>query len=101
MTTNCWEFTLCGREPGGVRVAELGVCPASSFTRANGFLGGQNGGRACAYIAGTLCDGAVQGTHADKTKSCHRCEFFKTLRKAHGDACSVYAFAAHVRRHTR
>ena len=27
---NCWEVKKCGREPGGAKVAELGVCPAST-----------------------------------------------------------------------
>jgi len=26
---NCWEFKKCGRQPGGPKVAELGVCPAT------------------------------------------------------------------------
>jgi hypothetical protein len=28
---NCWEVKKCGREPGGVKVKELGVCPASEL----------------------------------------------------------------------
>jgi len=24
---NCWEVLKCGREPGGYRVSEAGVCP--------------------------------------------------------------------------
>jgi hypothetical protein len=27
--TNCWEHMQCGREPGGVKAAELGICPAA------------------------------------------------------------------------
>jgi len=26
---NCWEYKKCGREPGGIKVHELGVCPAT------------------------------------------------------------------------
>jgi len=25
----CWEFIKCGREPGGHRAAELGICPVA------------------------------------------------------------------------
>ncbi|MGE5174112.1 MAG: two-CW domain-containing protein, partial [Betaproteobacteria bacterium] len=26
---NCWEHKKCGRQPGGHKVAELGVCPSA------------------------------------------------------------------------
>ena len=48
---NCWEFKKCGREPGGVKTAELGVCPAATTEKANGLNSGRNGGRACWAIA--------------------------------------------------
>lgn len=38
---NCWEANECGRQPGGVKVASLGVCPAASDTRLDGLNGGQ------------------------------------------------------------
>ena len=38
--SNCWEVKKCGRQVGGVKVAELGVCPAASTKAANGFNGG-------------------------------------------------------------
>jgi len=25
---NCWEFKRCGRQFGGEKVADLGICPA-------------------------------------------------------------------------
>lgn len=31
--TNCWEYFKCGREPGGSKVDELGVCPAATEER--------------------------------------------------------------------
>jgi hypothetical protein len=64
---NCWEFKKCGREKGGAKAAELGVCPAWP-----------DHGRHCAWIAGTLCGGKVQGTLAMKVASCMQCEFFKS-----------------------
>ena len=41
---NCWEYFRCGREKGGKRVAELGVCPAATCNR-DGTNGGIAGGR--------------------------------------------------------
>lgn len=63
----CWEFEKCGREKGGARAAELGVCSAYP-----------DGGTHCARVAGTLCGGKVQGTFAMKLASCMRCEFYKS-----------------------
>jgi hypothetical protein len=93
---NCWEFRDCGREPGGRRAAELGVCPAAIHEPSDGYLGGRNGGRACAYVAGTFCDGSVQGTYRDKSKNCWDCAFYQRLRQEHGAAFSLPAFALHL-----
>ena len=67
---NCWEFKKCGREAGGIKAKELGVCPAYP-----------DYGKQCARVAGTLCGGAVQGTFAQKYKSCEACEFYKLVKK--------------------
>ncbi|MFC1490916.1 two-CW domain-containing protein [Candidatus Latescibacterota bacterium] len=64
---NCWEFKKCGREKGGAKSAELGVCAAYP-----------NKGTDCARIAGTLCGGAVQGSFAMKLPNCMKCDFFKS-----------------------
>jgi hypothetical protein len=64
---NCWEFKKCGREKGGAKEKELGVCPAWP-----------NHGRLCARIAGTLCGGKVQGSFAVKLSNCMACEFYKS-----------------------
>ena len=53
MKINCWEFKKCGRQPGGAKAAELGVCPATVSAVLNGAHGGQNAGRACWVIAGS------------------------------------------------
>lgn len=94
---NCWEFLGCGREVGGDKTDELGVCPAAIFTAADGFCGGTNGGRACAYITGTFCSGTVQGTYKDKEKHCAECEFYLLLKGEHGSQMSVQSFLGHVR----
>lgn len=62
----CWEYKGCGREEGGVKAVELGVCPAYP-----------NGGDNCWMVAGTLCGGQVQGTFAEKMGNCRKCEFYE------------------------
>jgi len=54
----------CGREPGGERVAEEGVCPAVVDSEVDGVNGGKNGGRCCWAIVGTFCFGEAHGTTA-------------------------------------
>lgn len=78
---NCWEFKKCGRQPGGDRVKELGVCPAATEKSLDGIHRGDNAGRACWIIAGTFCGGKVQGSFAAKNKNCAECEFFKQVLK--------------------
>ena len=82
---NCWEFKKCGREPGGAKTAELGVCPAATTAKASGINGGKNGGRACWAISGTFCGGKVQGTFAAKLAGCMSCEFYKLIQSDEGD----------------
>lgn len=65
MALNCWEFKKCGREQGGIKANELGVCPAWP-----------DHGTACARVAGTLCGGDVQGTFAVKVGECQQCDFY-------------------------
>ncbi len=36
---NCWEFRKCGREPGGIKVHESGVCPAPLEIEVDGIHG--------------------------------------------------------------
>ncbi|MEN8262181.1 MAG: two-CW domain-containing protein [Nitrospirota bacterium] len=76
---NCWEFEKCGREPGGAKVTEHGVCPAATETAANGINEGKNGGRICWAIAGTFCKEKVKGKFAKEKFSCMSCDFFKLV----------------------
>lgn len=80
MKQNCWEFKKCGREPGGGKAVELGVCPSAVCKEMDGAHGGKNAGRACWVVAGTLCGGKVQGTFAAKFKNCEVCEFYRTVK---------------------
>lgn len=81
---NCWEYEKCGREPGGVHVAEFGICPVAMEKKANGFNGGKNAGRICWAIAYTLCDGKIQGTIVEKFDKCMECSFFKSVSREEG-----------------
>jgi len=74
----------CGRELGGVKTRELGVCPAATAVNVNGSHGGKNGGRVCWVVAGTLCGGKKQGTFAEKQVTCMACDFFKKVRSEEG-----------------
>jgi hypothetical protein len=77
---NCWEIKQCGREAGGQNVATLGVCPVSLASDYSGVNGGDNAGRVCWAVAGTLCGGKVQGIFAQKLANCYLCEFFQQVR---------------------
>ena len=61
---NCWEIRDCGRQSGGWAIGELGECVASK----------ERMGQFCWAVAGTLCDGEVQGTAAQKIGDCLQCE---------------------------
>lgn len=83
---NCWEFKKCGRESGGAKADELGVCPAATEARVNGTNGGKNGGRSCWIVSGTFCGGKVQGTFANKLSNCMECEFYKRVGQEEGQS---------------
>lgn len=81
---NCWEHKKCGRESGGLKANELGVCPAALDASSEGKNKGKAGGRYCWKIAGTLCGGEVQGSWAKKLKNCVTCEFFLLVQDEEG-----------------
>ena len=76
---NCWEFEKCGREPGGAKVSEHGVCPAATEASADGINKGKNGGRICWAIAGTFCMEKAKVEFAKEGVSCMNCDFFKLV----------------------
>jgi len=78
---NCWDYTDCGRTPGGRKAAELGVCPVAMKRDLDGIHGGTNAGRACWVVAGSLCGGTVQGTYAAKLSNCWRCDFMNAVKQ--------------------
>ncbi|MFC1523228.1 two-CW domain-containing protein [Thermodesulfobacteriota bacterium] len=81
---NCWEIMKCGREPGGEKASELGVCPVTQEEILHAINDGINGGRACWAVAGTMCFGYVQGTFARKIGDCLHCEFFELVKQEEG-----------------
>lgn len=75
-TLNCWDFMMCGREKGGPKANEMGVCPA--YIR--------RAGQACWMVAGTFCGGKVQGSFAEKQSNCMMCDFYKQFDLKHRSA---------------
>ena len=60
---NCWEYMKCGRDKDATI-----KCPAYP-----------NFGRMCWAVAGTFCEGKVQGTFAQKYEDCRKCEFYQRI----------------------
>jgi len=81
---NCWEFKKCGREAGGAKVKELGICPATEMADLEGVHGGKNAGRACWIVAGSMCGGKLQGTFAQKYHNCKICDFYQAVKNEEG-----------------
>lgn len=86
MKKNCWEFKNCGRQNGGSKVREFGICPVATDSSHQGKNGGLNSGRYCWKVAGTLCGGKVQGSFAAKVANCLACDFFQLVRQEEGKA---------------
>jgi tRNA A-37 threonylcarbamoyl transferase component Bud32 len=71
----------CGREPGGAKAAAFGVCPAAVDRSFDGINGGACAGRICWAVAGTFCDGRVEGSFAEKRPSCLNCDFYRRVQQ--------------------
>ena len=85
MKKNCWEYKKCGREVGGSKVEELGVCSAATESRYDSMHGGKNAGRKCWHVHGTLCGGNKQGSFYTKAANCVKCEFFLMVKDEEGE----------------
>ncbi|MBU2630297.1 MAG: protein kinase [Proteobacteria bacterium] len=81
---NCWEHMQCGRGPDGQNVPEMGMCPAAVDTSHDGINSGTCAGRFCWAVAGTMCNGKIQGSFAEKRKTCTQCHFYKQVRAEEG-----------------
>lgn len=86
---NCWEYRECGREPGGDKVKELGICPTTTAEGLDGVNRGKNAGRACWVVADTFCEGKTQGMFVNKYASCKKCDFYQLVEKEEGRGCLV------------
>lgn len=69
---NCWEFKKCGFED---------KCPAASSELYDGINYGDNAGRVCWAVVGTLCRGCVQDDLARKYHDCLKCNFFEYVHE--------------------
>jgi len=90
MLPNCWEMKSCGRQAGGIKVAQLGECVASKLKL----------GRSCWAIAGTLCGGIVQGTVAQKEKNCMGCDVYRDYNRMSGKRLNEL-LSLHTDEHSR
>ncbi len=64
-TLKCWEYMKCGRDKDATS-----KCPAHPHF-----------GSVCWVVAGTFCEGKVQGTFAQKYEDCRKCDFYQTAKK--------------------
>lgn len=86
MKRNCWDVMQCGRQHGGARTNELGVCSVSTEKRLDGVNGGTNGGRSCWVLPLTLyCDDKVRREFTKKFASCFYCRFYELVREEEGN----------------
>ncbi|UCC45529.1 MAG: hypothetical protein JSU65_06325 [Candidatus Zixiibacteriota bacterium] len=74
---NCWEFKMCGREPGGVFAEALGVCPVAKALKFDGINEGKAGGRTCWMLRGSLVDESL--VCADPGVTCADCAFHRRV----------------------
>jgi hypothetical protein len=81
MKRNCWEENQCGREPGGQQVGKLGPCPVPLFALADGFLGGENAGRACTFVVNRLSEEERKTACSQSLDTCEKCKFHNKLKK--------------------
>lgn len=82
---NCWEYMLCGREPGGSSVDEFGVCPSAVDERFDGIHGGDKAGRTCWVVAGSVRKENIQCLFAKDKKNCGMCDFYRIVKREQGD----------------
>lgn len=77
----------CGHQPGNSNGPVFCTCPTimiSAYPDGK-YNGGVFLGRRCWRIAGTLCEGEVQGIFAQKIDSCRKCSFFQKVQEEEGE----------------
>ncbi len=98
---NCWDYYGCGRAPGEKNALNPGVCPAASDQSYDGINSGKCAGRFCWAVAGTFCEGKIQGSYADKRITCQDCDFFKMVLAEEGTLNLRTKFLRFLPPHTR
>ncbi|MFH1687462.1 MAG: two-CW domain-containing protein [bacterium] len=87
---NCWEIKNCGLQPGGDIAKIRGVCPAAVCEEYDGVNHGLKAGRFCWAVAGTMCEGRVQGIFAMKIETCLQCEVFRAVSDEMGPEFTMH-----------
>lgn len=59
---------------------QAGSLSAASERKLHNVHDGINAGRACWVVAGTFCQGKVQGAFAQKISTCNDCDFYKKVQ---------------------
>jgi hypothetical protein len=80
---NCWEYKNCGHGPNQNKNNSK-RCPTVFETRLDGVHNGTKAGRACWVVAGTYCNGVVQGKFAQKYGTCLNCDFYRKVLEEEG-----------------
>ena len=77
---NCWQIRACGLGPRtAAEPRSRRVCPAALPGVFEGVNQGQNRGRFCWAIEGTLCDEQVQHRAGERLKLCLQCEVMQEV----------------------
>jgi len=79
---NCWEYKKCGYGPKGENGNR--TCPTVNEIRLDGVHNGVRAGRACWVVAGTFCNGQIQGQFAQKYTTCMNCDFYQKVLDEEG-----------------
>lgn len=80
---NCWEYKNCGHGPNMNKNNQM-TCPTVSEGKLDGVHNGVQAGRTCWVVAGTYCNGSVQGKFAQKYNTCMNCDFYQKVLEEEG-----------------
>lgn len=81
---NCWEANNCTHNPDREGKGGCALCPAARPGKFDGVNNGRFAGRFCWAVAGTFCEGRIQGIFARKFVECLSCKFFQQVDKEEG-----------------
>lgn len=81
---NCWEIKDCIHNPERRQKNGGPVCPAARSGEFDGVNKGTFAGRFCWAVAGTFCEGQMQGMFPRKFVDCLHCDFFQQVDREEG-----------------